>query len=358
MSDRWDIPPSWQPALEAVRAPGVVMVLGASDAGKSTLAAVLANAAVEAGRDVAIVDSDVGQSSIGPPTCVSMARVSRPVTALSDLHAEGLDFVGTPSPVGHLLGFVASAAAMVQAARATGAETVLVDTTGLVEGPIAWALKGNKLRLIDADVVVALQHADEVEHLLAPYRRRARPRVLRLTASRQVRPRSREQRTANRQRAFASYFAGGRAVALDWKRLAMENTAWTTGEVLPGHLQAHAETVLGCEVLHAERGSEGLFLITSGPPERAGLQELQDSYGRATRTVEVALLQHLLVGLLGESGETLSLGILEHVDFRAQRLEVFTPLGETPRVCALRLGSIQIDREGTQLAWLDPGDLG
>jgi len=358
MTDRWDLPPSWQPALQAAREGGVLVVLGASDAGKSTLTAVLANAAVEVGRTVAIVDSDVGQSSIGPPACVSMARVPGPFTSLSELHPDALDFVGTPSPVGHLLGFVSSAQAMVQAARATGAEAALVDTTGLVAGPIARALKGNKLRLLDPDVVIALQAAEEAEHLLAPYHNRTRPQVLRLTASRQARPRSREQRAANRQRAFASYFDGGRVAGLDWKRLPMENTAWTTGEVLPGHLRAHAETVLGCEVLHAERGSDGLFVITGGGADRAGLQELKDSYGPSTRAVDIALLQNLLVGLLGERGETLALGILEGVDFRARQVEVFTPLVEAARVGAVRLGAIQLGRDGTQLAWLEPGDLG
>jgi len=62
--------------------------------------------------------------------------------------------------------------------------------------------------------------------------------------------------------------------------------------------------------------------------------------------------------LLGERGETLALGILEGVDFRARQVEVFTPLVEAARVGAVRLGAIQLGRDGTQLAWLEPGDLG
>ena len=357
-TESWDVPPSWAPAQQAARGAGLVLVLGASDSGKSTLTAVLANAAVAANRATALVDSDVGQSSIGPPTCVSMARVREPVAALSQLNAEALDFVGTPSPAGHLLGFVTSAQAMVRAARGTGAETILVDTTGLIQGPLGRTLKGSKIRLLDPDLVIAVQVEDEVEHLLAPYRASARPHVLRLAASRKARSRSREQRAANRQRAFASYFRGGRVIALDWKRLPMENTAWTTGEVLPGHLRAHAEAVLGCEILHAEQGSDGFFLITAGRADRFGLQELKDSYGASTRAVELGLLQNLLVGLLGSRGETRALGILEQLDFRAQRVAVFAPVPEVESICGIRLGAIQISRDGTQLAWLEPGDLG
>jgi polynucleotide 5'-hydroxyl-kinase GRC3/NOL9 len=352
-----EIPEAWGPAREVAREGGVLLVVGASDLGKSTLAAVVAREAVEAGRGVAVVDADVGQSSIGPPGCVSWAWVERPITALSELTPEGLDFVGTPSPVGHLLGFVTSTVRMVEAARAAGAGTVVVDTTGLVAGPVARALKGHKIRLLDPEAIVALQAEEEVEHLLSPYRARPRPRIIRVKPSRLARVRSREQRTEHRRRAFAAYFRDGHAVGLDWKRIPMENTAWTTGEVLPGHLRAHVETVLGSEVLYAERGSEGIFVVTAGGVERRGTLELRDSYGAATRVVEEGRLRNLLVGLLGEKGETRALGILERVDFRARRMEVFTP-GDGEGVRGVRLGAIQVARDGTQEGWVEAGELG
>lgn len=354
----WDLPPAWEPARQAAREGGTLLVLGGSDLGKSTLAAILASAAVEAGRATAVVDSDVGQSSFGPPACVSLARVRKPLGSLSELTPEALDFVGATSPVGHLLGFLSSVEAMVDAARLGGAETVVVDTTGLIAGPIARALKGQKIRRLDPDALVALQAEEEIEHLLAPYRARSRPRVLRLRPSRSARPRSREQRAEHRRRAFATYFAEGRVVGLDWKRLPMENTAWTTGEVLTGPLRAHVETALGCKLRYAERSSEGLFVIISDPADRAGVRELQESYGPATRVVEAGLLENLLVGLLGERGETQSLGIITGLDFRAARLEVLTPCAAPEQVRALRLGSLQLGRDGRQLGWLEAGELG
>jgi polynucleotide 5'-hydroxyl-kinase GRC3/NOL9 len=244
----WDIPSAWAPALDAARAGGALFLIGGVDSGKSTLAAILANAAFEAGRATAVVDADTGQSDIGPPTCVGMARVTSSFRSLDALPADAIDFIGSSSPVGRLLNAAASAHAMTAAARETGADTIIIDTTGLISGGVARALKSAKIRLLDPDVLIALQAEDEVEHLLSPYARRSRPRILRLRQSRRTRPRTRDQRTARRQAKFREYFADGRELLVAWGQIPMDNTAWTTGEPVPGHIRAFAEERVECEV--------------------------------------------------------------------------------------------------------------
>ena len=349
----WDIPSSWQPAIEAARAGGALVIIGAIDTGKSTLAAVLANTALDAGRSVAIVDADVGQSSIGPPACVGLARPDRPIAGLAELAPEAIDFVAACSPARHLLQFVASVSSLAARARTAAPEAIIIDTTGLVSGGVGRALKAAKIRLLDPDVLVALQEDDEVEHLIAPYERRPRPTVLRLRPSPRVRARAREERAANRQRNFNTYFRGGGTVSLDWREAPIENSAWTGGEPLPGHLRAYAEERVACEVLHAERHGEGVFLIVDGHPDPNGLRSLGDSFEGRALVVEQASLRNLLVGLLDESGGTLALAILEEVDFRARRMALYTPLAEAGAVRGVRLGSIQLARDGTQLGTVD-----
>jgi polynucleotide 5'-hydroxyl-kinase GRC3/NOL9 len=353
-----DIPASWQPALAAARTGGTFFILGATDSGKTTLAAVLAGEASAAGRSVAVVDADVGQSSIGPPTCVGMAGVTHPIGSLEDLDVEAIDFVGTASPRGHLLQSAASAGAMAAAARSQGCDTLFVDTTGMVSGPSARALKAAKIRLLEPDFVVALQADDEVEPLLSPYRSRTRPRVLRLAVSRSVRGRSREERVARRRKKLGTYLAEGEAIELDWDRVPIDNSAWTTGEPAPGHVRAHAEECLRCEVLHAERGADGLLVITAGRGDSWGLRRLGDGFEGGARAIDVGALRGLLVGLLGERGETLGLGILEDADFRERRLRIYTPIGETGQIHGMRLGAMQIARDGSELAQHEPGALG
>lgn len=353
-----DIPRSWAPALEAARAGGVLLLLGAVDSGKSTLAAALARTAREGGRRVAVVDADVGQSSIGPPACVGLAWVESPPEALEDLACAALDFVGVSSPPGRLLDCVASAHSMVRAAREGGAETVVVDTTGLIAGPIARALKAAKVRTLDPDWLVALQAEDEVEHLLAPYARRSRPAVLRLARSRRAKPRSRAERALRRHRAFARHFAGGKVWVPRWDEVPIENSAWTSGEAIPGHVLSYCEEALGCEVLYAERLPDGLLAVCAGPTDPGGVRALRGSFGGAVRAVQARDLSNLLVGLLGPGGETLGLGVLETADFRARALSIYTAVSEPERARGLRLGAMRLARDGTEQGWNEPGALG
>ncbi|UCC68090.1 MAG: hypothetical protein JSV79_13440, partial [Armatimonadota bacterium] len=240
------------------------------------------------------------------------------------------------------------AGAMAEAAS-RGAETLIVDTTGLISGAFARALKGAKIRMLDPDFVIAVEAEDEVDHLVAHYRTRSRPKVLRLPVSRAVKERSREDRASHRQRKFAAYFAGGKTVQLPWQEAPVENSLWTTGDPAPGHIRAHAEECVACEVLYAERGPDGLFLIVSGQADKEGLRTLGDGFGGNASAIEAAALDHLLVGILGQRGETLGLGILEELDYRQRRSAVFTPLTDLQAARGLRLGSIRIARDGTQL---------
>ncbi len=99
------------------------------------------------------------------------------------------------------------------------------------------------------------------------------------------------------------------------------------------------------------------MLFAGGPVAEAGRAELEAVFGPA-RVVRAELLDHLLIGLLGSQGETLALGIVEDVNFSARRLTVFTPHSSPAEVRGLRLGFLQLARDGTQLAYLNPAELG
>ncbi|MDH3193743.1 MAG: Clp1/GlmU family protein, partial [Acidimicrobiia bacterium] len=51
---------------------GVVMLIGAPDTGKSTLAREILRQSITKGKVAALVDADVAQSTVGPPGCVGL----------------------------------------------------------------------------------------------------------------------------------------------------------------------------------------------------------------------------------------------------------------------------------------------
>jgi hypothetical protein len=68
-----DIPPAWD-KIVLREAHGLLMVIGATDTGKSTFAQYLyRRLGAEPGRRVAYLDGDPGQSRLGPPTTMTLA---------------------------------------------------------------------------------------------------------------------------------------------------------------------------------------------------------------------------------------------------------------------------------------------
>ena len=325
---------------------GVVVVIGESDSGKSTFCAVAASRAARAGgRKVAVVDADVGQSDIGPPACVSIGLVPGPIERLEQAPASAMDFVGATSPVGHLLQCATATCLMAQKAREAAA-LVVVDTTGLVHGGIGRALKSAKIELLQPWMVIALEREGELEPLLAPYRHRSEPVVERIAVAAAVVRKTTEERRARRQRRFAEYFRGARAVEIEWGSLTLEGSALLSGKAMPGHFCAYAEEKLGCEVARVERIGEGLLALMRGEPDRAAERAARQEGYELER---LSRFDNLLVGLIDRKGKTAGLGIVERVDLDRQRFVVATPVESLRDISCLRLGSMKVLRDGTEL---------
>ena len=98
--------------------------------------------------------------------------------------------MGAVSPRGHMLPLLVGAARLVDTAQAAGAETLIYDTTGLVDpAQGGTALKLAKIDLLRPAVLFALQRSNELESLLLPLRRSSRLRVIDLPLSPAVRVR-------------------------------------------------------------------------------------------------------------------------------------------------------------------------
>jgi polynucleotide 5'-kinase involved in rRNA processing len=267
---------------DLVRRRGVVMLIGAPDTGKSTLARRLVTAALAAGKTAAYVDADIDQTTTGPPACVGL-KVIREQADLDSIHrADALQFVGSIGADPVVLQQVVATATLVEAARDT-ADLVVVDTTGAISGIVGQTLKYHKMEVCRPEVVVALQRGAELEPLVGLLRRFFSADVEIAPVDRGLRPASPEDRRAHRAKAFAAAFD---------------------------------------EPLHRWRVRNTVF----APTLPAGL--------------DLARLHGVLVGLQDGSGTCLGLGALEHDD---DVLRVITNTGDGMR--GLRLGSLRIDLE-------------
>ena len=261
--------------VDAVAAAPVTMLIGASEAGKTSLTAALANALVARELSVAVVDADVGQSEIGPPTTIGLGRVTRHLGRLGDAEPIALNFVGTTSPVREMTAIVDATGCLVDRARSLGFDRVLVDTSGLVTGDVGRALKRRKIDRVAPDLLVVLERAGECDHIVAPYLARGRPAVLRTRALAAPRRRTDTARREHRARSLAAYLAPAREQRIDMRRVTLRNVrgaAWPADELtallgaLVG-LQTNGGELLGIGVVTA---LEPPLLVVESPADARG----------------------------------------------------------------------------------------
>lgn len=273
---------------KALEGRGTVVLLGGIDTGKTTFALALAEAARVQGVPTAYIDADISQSTVGPPTCIGLKYTQDlgEVTRESVAQADDLAFVGAVSPEGHLLPVMSGTGRLVDHARESGAELVVVDTTGYISGYYAELLKYYKMELVQPDAVIGFQRGAELEPVLGTIQRFFPVDVTFLKVATSVLERSAEDRVSERERKLAAYFSG------ELNRWRLKTTVF----------------------------------MPSLPP-----------------AFDLSLLDGLLVGLEDGKGTCPGIGLLEY-DRDESVLRMVTPVAESAK--GLRLGSLKMTTGG------------
>ena len=276
---------------------GMVAALGGMDSGKTTFSIMCAAVAVRLGKTVAYLDTDVGRSTVGPPTTIGLKFIA----SEEDLEPERLArpdaqyFVGATTPQGHMLPMVVGAARLAASARAVEPHLIVVDTTGLIDGTIGQVLKLHKMEALAPEWVVGFQRGGELEPILGVIRRSLPPEVISLSVDEGILPTSVDERAQHRHDRLKAVFEG------------------------PLHRWKVKPSVL----------------VPAVPPE-----------------IEPASLDGLLVGMDDGKGACIGLGILE---YKEDGLRMISSVAEGAK--ALRLGSLRVHLPDFRTSQVDLRDL-
>jgi polynucleotide 5'-hydroxyl-kinase GRC3/NOL9 len=77
-----------------------ILLIGDIDTGKSSLATFIVNSALKKGCKPAVIDADMGQGDLAPPTAIGGTIIENPITDLRNIGAQFFEFIGNISPVG------------------------------------------------------------------------------------------------------------------------------------------------------------------------------------------------------------------------------------------------------------------
>jgi len=287
-------PKEWFYVLDVLeKEKGVAILLGITDTGKSTLAQFLITHLCQRGLKVALVDADIGQSFLGPPTTIGFAVFKSDPNWEIVLSPPKIFFVGSTTPEGFFPTHLKGVKRMIEKAPSYGAEVTIVDTTGFILGEAGNELKRRKIGLLSPKFLIALQKSDEIEPLLQLYEEYPLYKILRLPLSDQVTPKSMDERRVNRTKKFQDYFK--HAVI---QELAIENVQ-IEGEVL-------------------------------------------DPNGDVLPIEWALKINGLLIGLKDSNDETLALGVIRNYAEEIKTVRVLTPLREMERVKSIQLSSQKV----------------
>jgi polynucleotide 5'-hydroxyl-kinase GRC3/NOL9 len=286
-------PKEWHALLDVLeKEKGIAIILGATDTGKSTLAKFLIFNLCKRGLKVALVDADIGQSFLGPPSTISLSTFKSDPEWEVVLSPPEIFFVGSTTPEGHFPIHLKGVKKMVDKAPSYGAEVIIVDTTGFILGDAGIELKRKKIDLLSPRFLIALQKSEEIEPLLQLYEGNPFHKILRLPLSDQVKPKSLEERRINRTNKFREYFK------------------------------------------HA--------IIQESPIENIQIEgEVIDPNGDPIPLDWALKINGLLLGLKDSNDETLALGLIKNYFEEKKSVRVFTPLREMERVKTIQLSSLR-----------------
>ncbi len=270
-----DIPESWTRALDAVVSDDVerIAVVGGVDTGKSGLTTFLLNGLLERGYRTGVIDTDIGQSDIGPPTTLGLSIPKDPYPLLTMLVPEALYFVGLTSPRGLLHRVVQGLDTLLGQALERGVEKVILNPTGWSHGYGLYQLKNVKLSLYRPDLVIAFSHEEDVISFLS-----RRYRVVAVEPPPSLKPRDQAMRTEYRNWLYRRYLSGGETVEVDMDEVEV------LGYPLRSLMERWGGDLRG--ILGAYTTGEGLvnalFTVSDASGERLRLYLTGDAWGIPT----------------------------------------------------------------------------
>lgn len=341
----------WKSALfTLLSSGGTVLVTGGMDSGKTTFTLTLANACVAQKKTCAVIDLDPGQSELGPPTTLSMGMVDQPVDLLSNVITRHSFFLGSASPAGQLTYFTAGASCLVNHARALTPHIEAIDLPGVVDGLLGSVMLESIVCAVNPDYIVALSRGDELDSFLLPYRGMKRPAILNIKTTSQARRRSPEVRRTRRELKLAAYFADASPVNLPFAALGVTRAPLFRGKpLLPAALDSLAKA-LDAGVLYAEESPGTLTVLTENTPDRMRTMRLASQQAPDDVFVlPAAAFSGLLLGLVGENGQLVSLGIMDKFNPASGMARIHTPCRNPDSIRQIIIGSLRITPAGKEL---------
>lgn len=346
-------PSSWIKSAEELLTlqtkPATAMVLGTVDSGKTSFCTFLINKILCEKRKVAVLDGDLGQSDIGPPSTIAYTLVTKPVTDLFNLRAKNAFFIGETSPSNATDKMIEGLNLLKKEILAGDPEFIVINTDGWVEGECAVNYKLKLVEELNPDIVFCIQQKDELVSLLNVL---GRFRKVIVESPSAIRQRDREKRKLLRELGYKKYLKEPKVQSFSLSWLKVEgNDAFGLNKT---HINTKAARrvyeLLGMKPLHMSELSDKVSIIIGRRRwiSSDNIKKVEEATKKRVAVTRKGDEEGLLAALYNRERKFLGIGIVQEIDYMRKSVKVFTPVSEEASILAL--GKVKLDKNMKEIS--------
>jgi polynucleotide 5'-hydroxyl-kinase GRC3/NOL9 len=350
------IPPSWiesaKELLNLQTRPATALVLGTVDSGKTSLCTYLVNKVLREKRKVAVLDGDLGQSDIGPPSTVAYALVSRPIIDLFNLQAKNAFFIGETSPGNATEKTIHGLTQLKKEILAANPEVLIINTDGWVEGECAFKYKVKLVEELRPDVVFCIQQKDELNPLLSGLEKFKKAVVESPSA---IRQRDQDKRKSLRELGYKKYLRNLRVQSLSLSWVKVEgNESFVVNKA---HINAKEARkiyeLLGMKPLQLSETSNKISIVIGRRRwiSSDNIRKLEESSKKKVIVTRKGEEEGLLAAMYDDQRKFLGVGVVQEIDYLRKTLKIATPVSEEASILAL--GRVKLDKNLKEISSTD-----
>ena len=335
---------SWNRAAEellSIDKPIIVMVIGGVDTGKTSFCTFLLNSAVKKNLKTGIIDADLGQSDVGPPSTIGFNFVSEPINDLFEVDAKDAIFIGSTSPSGVLDKLTFGINYLKDILVTDGADFVIINTDGWIRGEEAAEYKIKLVESVAPSAIVGMQAENELATILDDFKS---SKALIIKSPKLIHPRNREKRKLLRELSYKKYMKGAKMQSLSFRWVKVRNSILGSGSPLHRNRLNFLGNMLGARLVYSEEGVNDVIVVlrkNEKVPEKR-IKDAEQYFNKTVKVVWEGDEEGLLVGLLDDQNHFLGIGLLHYVDYKRKILKIYTQV--KMKTSSLIFGHLKLNR--------------
>lgn len=340
--DEDPIPNEWKKSLDEYIDGDKIVIIGGVDVGKSGYTLYTVNNLVKKGFKVGLIDTDIGQSDIGPPGTVGSSLITSQYINYHEIPLYNAYFIGDKMPTGHLLQIVVGTYKLAKELKDI-CDILIVNTSGYIKGGIARALKQFIVEVIEPTRIYVLDRDYEMGHIIDVLKRY---NIRFLPIPKALKPKRIWERREYRNYYLKKFIEGAKELTLKTSNIFFDQTILDKAcyRIYKGYIYGLYED------------GDRTYYITYGVIPREITNEILKGLDIDRYTyIDLKRLRGLLLGLYRD-GRFLNIGLLLDYNPIEAEIKILTKISVEPN--EIRFGYLIVDSEFNEVMRLRPGFLG